>query len=375
MALERKSLTTKSVRITFTEQQLDLVARQAKTADTEVADLLIDYLGNARETPLDPRDIRIGAGVGTQAPPPLARDDVGELRERHRFEPVSGKAIPIRKGEVLRIEQVADGQCVDFNAFNLHDYKEYMSVGHSRRQGMHLSEGDALLTNSPRLRPMFVFGRVPDTCVIDTLAARCTAPLFELRMGFDWHTNCQDTLAEAIREYRLTPDDVHDSCNMFMNTTWDAGDGPHWSEWNTAKEGDSLDLLACMDVLAVPIVCGSGDVTLSGNFWLEPIEVSVWSGSSATESIVDWATDRFAAEHSRLHPEDYQVRKIKPDRPLEPDPDYVPTYRRTPLGSSEVEVTIDQSTHEGLAHTAQKMDCSLEVAARRVVMISAVGAI
>src|SRR3990170_2322070 len=53
-----------------------------------------------------------------------------------------------------------------------------------------------------------------------------------------------------------TPDDVHDSCNFFMNTTWDAGGGPHWSEWNTAQPGDIVDLVACMDVLAVPIVCG-----------------------------------------------------------------------------------------------------------------------
>ena len=40
------------------------------------------------------------------------------------LQPISGKAVPVYAGEVLRIIQVEGEQCVDFNAFNLHDYKE-----------------------------------------------------------------------------------------------------------------------------------------------------------------------------------------------------------------------------------------------------------
>jgi hypothetical protein len=36
--------------------------------------------------------------------------------------------------------------------------------------------------------------------------------------GFDPHTSCHDIQAEAQREYGLTPDDVHDSFNLFMCT-------------------------------------------------------------------------------------------------------------------------------------------------------------
>lgn len=368
-------MASSSVQITFTEQQLDLLRRQAQAAGKDVTRLVSEYLARAGSTNLEPRQMRMGPGVGSQPPPSLDDAGLGESRARFRFDPVSGKAIPMRRGEVLRIEQLSGGQCVDFNAFNLHDYKEYMSIGHSRRQGLHLSQGDVLLTNSPRLRPMFVLARVPETCVIDTIAARCTAPLFELRMGFDWHTNCQDTLAEAIREYELTPDDVHDSCNFFMNTTWEAGGGPHWSEWNTAQPGDVVDLVACMDVLAVPIVCGSGDVTLSGNFWLEPIEVSVWTGSPATQAIADWAAGRFIARRSTVTPEDYRVKQIKPDRPLTPDPHYSPAYRQTPMKSTELEVTMDPQVQEELEDIAHEMGCRLEVASRRLVMVQAIGAI
>ena len=48
------------------------------------------------------------------------------------LQPGTGKAIELRKGQVLRIEQVEGGQCVDFNCFNLHDYKESMHTGRTR---------------------------------------------------------------------------------------------------------------------------------------------------------------------------------------------------------------------------------------------------
>ena len=37
------------------------------------------------------------------------------------LEPGTGKAIELLAGQILRIEQMEGGQCVDFNAFNLHD--------------------------------------------------------------------------------------------------------------------------------------------------------------------------------------------------------------------------------------------------------------
>ena len=42
--------------------------------------------------------------------------------------------------------------------------------------------------------------------------------MYESMHGFAEHTNCADIQAEAQREYGLTPDDVHDSFNLFMAT-------------------------------------------------------------------------------------------------------------------------------------------------------------
>src|ERR1022692_2457480 len=46
--------------------------------------------------------------------------------------PGTGKALELKRGMVLRIEQVEGGQCVDFNCFNLHDYREFMHCGRTR---------------------------------------------------------------------------------------------------------------------------------------------------------------------------------------------------------------------------------------------------
>ena len=48
--------------------------------------------------------------------------DERRAHARFRLEPGTGKAIELRRGMILRIEQIEGGQCVDFNCFNLHDY-------------------------------------------------------------------------------------------------------------------------------------------------------------------------------------------------------------------------------------------------------------
>ena len=76
------------------------------------------------------------------------------------LEPVSGKALPVAKGETLRITQIEGGQCVDFNCFNLNDHKERMSIGHLRREGFHPRTGKFLWSNPPRFRPMMKILRI-----------------------------------------------------------------------------------------------------------------------------------------------------------------------------------------------------------------------
>ncbi len=169
------------------------------------------------------------------------------------LEPVTGKAVPVRRGEIFRIEQLEGGTCVDFNAFNLHDYKEFLDCGFTRSfQSFDPRRGEFIWTNAPRGRPMFGILEIADTCELDIVGHRCNRVFQELGWGETTHANCQDTLAEAIREYGLTPDDVHDSFNLWMATTIDEN-GHRQFKWNPARRGDRIDLLAMFDILAVAV--------------------------------------------------------------------------------------------------------------------------
>src|SRR5207237_6349713 len=90
--------------------------------------------------------------------------DYGARRLELTLEPVTGKAIPVYRGEVLRIEQEVGGTCVDFNAFNLHDYKEFLDCGFTRSfQSFDPRRGEFIWTNAPRGRPMFAILEIADT--------------------------------------------------------------------------------------------------------------------------------------------------------------------------------------------------------------------
>ena len=274
---------------------------------------------------------------------------LGDKRVDLVLEPVTGKALPVYKGETLRITQLEGGQCVDFNCYNLHDYKEYMSVGVMRRQGMRVREGHFVWSNPPRFRPMMVVIAMPKTCVTDMLAPRCNGAMLEIMFGFETHTNCTDTFTEAVGEYGLTPDDLHDSLNMWMNTGLTA-DGQSTYSWNTARKGDHVDLLALTDVLAVPIVCGSGDVLLTSNFALKPIGVEVFERTEEIDGKVEELVSEYVSLKNQRTLDDYRVREIRTERELKPVPGYEPKFPSYPLEFTEIPLELTEEDRERLEY-------------------------
>lgn len=258
------------------------------------------------------------------------RTNISELL----LEPGTGKAIELLAGQILRIEQVEGGQCVDFNAFNLHDYKEFMHCGRTRTvHGFNPSQGTFLWSQPPRERAMLyiladTYGRN------DVLFPRCSAYLYESAYGFDAHTNCHDIQSEAQREYGLTPDDVHDSFNFFMNTEVTL-DGRASITRQTSKAGDYVDLLALVDVLAVPNVCGA-DVMRTSNFGLKPIRLSVFEASEADMA----AVPKTQVLKSQRTPADFRQPNIKADRALRRDTAYRAEFTNVPIVHQPIEVEL-----------------------------------
>lgn len=263
------------------------------------------------------------------------------------LEPGTGKAIELLAGQILRIEQVEGGQCVDFNAFNLHDYKEFMHCGRTRTvHGFNPTEGTFLWSQPPRERALLYI--LKDTVKRnDVLFPRCSAYLYESAYGFHDHTNCHDIQSEAQREYGLTPDDVHDSFNFFMNTEI-GPDGKATITRQSSRAGDHVDLLALTDVLAVPNVCGA-DVMRTSNFSLKPIKLTVFEATEADLA----AVPKTPILRSQRTPADFRQPVIKADRELTRDPTYTPAFTNVPIRTEEL--SIELSPEESDAFDALRL--------------------
>lgn len=272
----------------------------------------------------------------------------GRARLSHSIEPIEGRAVPVRRGETLRIEQLGGETCVDFNAFNLDDYKETLSCGFTRSsQSFDPRRGELIWTNAPRGRPMFAILAMSSSCELDITGHRCNRVYQDLGWGLTQHANCQDTLAEAIREYGLTPDDVHDSFNMWMATTVDE-DGRRQFRWNPGRPGDRVELLAMFDLLAVTAICGSGELVGINNYKYEPIRIEVLAASAETEALVDQVTARWGRRPSQVTSDDLAAVPVRSERRLQRDESYAARFRPAPR-AVEVEVELSAAERRLLA--------------------------
>lgn len=264
------------------------------------------------------------------------------------LEPGTGKAIELLRGQVLRIAQIEGGQCVDFNCFNLHDYKESLHTGRTRTvHGLYPSAGHFMWSAPPRERAMAYILEDTANCN-DVMFPRCSANLYEGVYGLPVHTNCHDIQAEAQREYGLTPDDVHDSFNLFMRTGVRPG-GELFIERQSSQPGDHIDLLALMDLLAVPNVCGA-DIMRTSNFSIKPVRLSIYQATeedlASVPPLGNWPSQRT--------PADFRNSKIKADRELRRDPDYAPAFTNVPIVYHDHPVTLDAGDYALLQQHARR---------------------
>ena len=255
------------------------------------------------------------------------------------IEPGTGKAFEVLKDQIIRIEQIDGGQCVDFNCFNLHDYKEFMHTGRTRTlYGLTPSKGDFLWSAPPRERPMLYI--VEDTARInDVIFPYCSAYMYENGYGLPKHTNCNDIQAEAQREYGLTPDDVHDSFNLFMDTGVNDKGEMYINRQNT-QPGDHVEFLALFDVLAVPNICGA-DVLNTSNYSLKPVKVIIYQATDEDFAGVPYT----ASLPSQRTPKDFRNSTIKADRELRKDAAYSPEFTNVPIVVSDLEITLSDEEY------------------------------
>ena len=167
------------------------------------------------------------------------------------------------------------------------------------------------------------------------LFPRCSAYVYESAYGFAVHTNCHDIQAEAQREYGLTPDDVHDSFNLFMCTEVRRGRPRHHHPAGR-EPGDHVDLLALIGR------AGGAQCLRRRRHAHQQLLAQTGEGPGAASARREtWPGARRAPSRSQRTPEDFRNPRSRPIANCARIQATTPKFLNTPLTVTDVEIELD----------------------------------
>jgi uncharacterized protein YcgI (DUF1989 family) len=186
--------------------------------------------------------------------------------------PRSGIALPLGKGERLRVIDPHGEQVSDLLAFNALDVREVVSNGRTfdYEETIKLTQGNVLWSN--RSNPMLRI--VADTVGChDFLLTPCSEATFRhFYPDHPVHRGCFGNLTEALAIYGIEPDNIPTAFNVFMNVPVEGGSGKLAVLPPRSKAGDYLELEAAMD-LVIGLTACSAFASNAGTF--KPIHYEV----------------------------------------------------------------------------------------------------
>src|SRR5882724_12646344 len=194
------------------------------------------------------------------------------LVERFVIPRRSGRAWPVRAGQIFRIVAIEGPQVADLNVWNLANPRERFWASRSRQlHQANVSTFDRLWSCLPYLRPLLTitadtvqYGRDADGggCH-DLLGTRCDPYVHKLLTGAEWDVCCHSNLVRAVLPYRLHESDIHDVLNVFQVTGLTPDGHQYFVKPCPAKLGDYFEFFAEIDLLCALSACPHGDMSVA----------------------------------------------------------------------------------------------------------------
>jgi len=200
----------------------------------------------------------------------LARETAARTQVDRFTVPIrSGRAWPVRAGQLCRIVVIEGPQVADFNCWNLHNPRERFWAARTKQlYRSHVTTYDRLWSTLPYLRPMLTITN--DTIAYgvdqdggrchDLLGTRCDPYVNKLLTGEEFDYCCHSNLVRAVLPYHLTELDVHDVLNVFQVTG--LVDDRYFMKASPARKGDFFEFLAEIDLLCAISTCPGGDLSV-----------------------------------------------------------------------------------------------------------------
>ncbi|RIK46041.1 MAG: hypothetical protein DCC58_04470 [Chloroflexi bacterium] len=183
----------------------------------------------------------------------------------------SGRAWPVRAGQLCRVVVIEGPQVADFNAWNLHNPRERFWAARTKQlEASHVTTGNRLWSCLPYLRPMLTitndtidYGVDEDggRCH-DLLGTRCDPYVNKLLTGAEFDFSCHSNLTRAVLPWGLSEADVHDVLNIFQVTGLTKDSDRYFMKASPAQQGDFFEFFAEIDLLCAISTCPGGDLSL-----------------------------------------------------------------------------------------------------------------
>jgi uncharacterized protein YcgI (DUF1989 family) len=247
----------------LTGRQLSLIERAASGAR------IADFVDAAY-------DAAPAAGAVEPGPNPLT-DDAREVV------PGESAAVELPRGDVLCVEQLWGGACVDLVAWGMHDHGERFSAARTRSTcGISPGLGDVLWSGPPAERPVAVI--VGDSAPGHDLLYPACSPGEYARAGADPDPSCHGVQAAAAAAYGIAPCDLPDPLNLWLRGSVTSSGQLDWESTPT-RPGDRVELLALIDLLVIVNPCVDDVFGCSG---LVPRSIAVHAGGATAAVRTEW---------------------------------------------------------------------------------------
>ena len=195
-----------------------------------------------------------------------------------------GAAYFVNKGQIQRVIMIDGPQVGDWTAFNALNLKENYDSSHSFVMNSANGTGNIkaiknFYSRPPHLNVMF-------TTISDTVGthwvicgAKCTPQRYKAWNINGSHRSCFGNLVEVLAPHGVTPEDVPDVFNMFMNVEYDST-GHYNIVPPVSGRGGYIDMQAEMDCLVALSACPAGDVSMvngsGANKGNKRLKVEIW---------------------------------------------------------------------------------------------------
>lgn len=183
----------------------------------------------------------------------------------------SGRAWPVRAGQLCRVNIIEGPQVADFNVWNLHNPRERFWAARTKQlEASHVTTGNRLWSCLPYLRPMLTITNDTINYGVDEdggrchdlLGTRCDPYVTTLLTGEQVDVCCHSNLTRAVLPWGLTEFDVHDVLNIFQITGLTKDTDRYFMKPSPAQKGDFFEFFAEIDLLCAISTCPGGDLSI-----------------------------------------------------------------------------------------------------------------